>query len=370
MLALAAAAAFSGLDPATSRLYLLFAAGVVLATLSVLGGRRPDVVVHRQVGPQGTAGEPLPYRLRLRPRTPRVLEGISLRERLPRTIRVVQQEALSVGTLPEDGATISLDLLPSRRGVHHLEGPEVSSRWPFGLVRFGSRHPEPTRLVIHPRIHPIPRLDVPVDRRYQPGGIPLASATGDSCEFLGTREYREGDSLRTIHWKSWARHGSPVVIEYQEEYFSRLGVILDTFARPGDEERLEVAVSTAGSLIARIGGGEHVLDLFISGNTVYRTGRHLTDLSGIMEVLASVEPSREEPFTSVQARVLDSLEGLSMLLIVLLRLDPPREALLRRLRECGTRLKVFLVGGGGTGEWGEVDLPIQSEALGERLARL
>lgn len=365
-----AAAAFSGLDPATSRLYIVFSAGVILTALSLLAGHRPVVSVQRQVGPQGTAGEPLPYRIRLRPLSGRTLEGIAVRERLPRTIRVVQEEALAIGTLPADGATISLDLLPTRRGVHHLEGPVVSSHWPFGLLRFGYRHPLAARLVIHPRIHPIPRLDVPVDRRYQPGGIPLASAIGDSSEFLGTREYREGDSLRTIHWKSWARHGSPVVIEYQEEYFSRLGVILDTFARPGDEARLEAAVSAAGSLIARIGGGEHVLDLFISGNTVYRTGRHLTDFSGIMEVLASVEASPEEPFTAVQAQVLDSLEGLSMLLVVLLRLDPPREALLRRLQECGTRLRVFLIGGGGTGEWDEVDLPVAEEALAARLARL
>ena len=39
----------------------------------------------------------------------------------------------------------------------------------------------------------------------------------------------EGDPLRKIHWRSWARRGKPVVKEYQEEYFSRIALVLDTF---------------------------------------------------------------------------------------------------------------------------------------------
>ena len=74
-----------------------------------------------------------------------------------------------------------------------------------------------------------------------------------------------GIALRKIHWRSWARRGEPVVKEYQEEYFSRIALVLDTFLprrpRPRERERFE-----AGDLGARVahrplqpqrGGGRH-----------------------------------------------------------------------------------------------------------------
>ena len=41
-------------------------------------------------------------------------------------------------------------------------------------------------------------------------------AAGDAIEFVGIREYRQGDPIRSIHWRSWARRGEPIVKEYQD----------------------------------------------------------------------------------------------------------------------------------------------------------
>ena len=52
---------------------------------------------------------------------------------------------------------------------------------------------------------------VPSGRRYQPGGIAMASKLGDSFEFIGNREYRDGDNLRDMDWRATARLSRPIV---------------------------------------------------------------------------------------------------------------------------------------------------------------
>jgi len=96
------------------------------------------------------------------------------------------------------------------------------------MVSRGVELPEHTVLV-YPRFYSMHDFVVPLGRRYQPGGIPLSSNTGEAIEFIGTREYRAGDPAKNIHWRSWARRGEPVVKEYMEEYFCRIAIILDTF---------------------------------------------------------------------------------------------------------------------------------------------
>src|SRR5207237_287835 len=81
-----------------------------------------------------------------------------------------------------------------------------------------------------PPRHPVRRFTLAGARRFQKGGVSLASRVGESEEFVSLRDYRPGDPLRLIHWKSWARRGRPVVKEFQDEFFVRYGLVLDTFA--------------------------------------------------------------------------------------------------------------------------------------------
>ena len=129
-------------------------------------------------------------------------------------------------------ARVRLTFTPRRRGRFVLPGLGVARTDPFGLVRSKAVWLPEQVLLAYPRYYTLDELPLPMGRRYQPGGIPLASAVGDSLEFVGTREYREGDPLRKIHWRSWGRLGKPVVKEYQEEYFSRIALVLDTFLPP------------------------------------------------------------------------------------------------------------------------------------------
>lgn len=192
-------------------------------------------------------------------------------------------------------------------------------------------------------------LALPRGRRYQPGGIALASRLGDSTEFVGTREYRQGDPLRHIHWRSWARRGKPVVKEFAEEYFSRVALVLDTFLprrpRPEEIRAFEAAISTLASIADHMGRREDVVDIFLAGTKPHeiRMGRSLGTLDKVLEELACLEPSHGPAFEGVEPWVIDRLSRLTTVVAVVLDWDEARQTFLRRIRDLGVAVRIFVV---------------------------
>jgi uncharacterized protein (DUF58 family) len=249
---------------------------------------------------------------------------------------------------------------------------------PLGLF-CTARVRQPDRVaLVYPRFYEVDEFPVPVGRRHQPGGIPLASSVGDSIEFVGTREYRPGDPLRRIHWRSFARRGKPVVKEHQEEYFSRIALVLDTFLpkrpRPRERARFEAAISTLASVAEHFSRSEEVVDILAAGPDLYEvsTGRSLGYLDNVLDVLACLEPSPAPPFESIGPPLFERLERLTTVVAVMLEWDEAREAFLRRVRAMGVAVHVLLVHEGETrtpwasvsAELGEIErlTPAQVEA--------
>jgi uncharacterized protein (DUF58 family) len=177
----------------------------------------------------------------------------------------------------------------SRRGEHHLEPFTAAALTPLGLALGPAVASDGCRFLVVPKVARVVRLTMPIGRRHQPGGVPLASKTGESMELLGVRPYRAGDPVRHLHARSWARSGAPVVREYQEEYFSRVGVVLETGA--ADARQLEAAISLAAGVIAHLSRGEALIDLLVVGDRVHdlTIGRHLGFLEQALDLLACVE---------------------------------------------------------------------------------
>jgi uncharacterized protein (DUF58 family) len=95
-----------------------------------------------------------------------------------------------------------------RRGAWPLVGFEVTSDFPFGIVRKAVRFALPGRLLVLPDVlEPDPAL---VERalagsaREAGGGrVPVGAPSGD--EFIALRAYVPGDSPRTVAWRASAR---------------------------------------------------------------------------------------------------------------------------------------------------------------------
>src|SRR5262249_44033891 len=126
------------------------------------------------------------------------------------------------------------------------------------------------RFLVVPRPANVTRVSTATGTRHQPGGVALASKTGESMDLLGVRPYRAGDPVRDLHARSWARLGVPVVREYQQEYFTRLGVILDTDATAGKSAHLEDAIVLAAGVVRCLARGDALIDVLVVGAEVHR----------------------------------------------------------------------------------------------------
>lgn len=236
---------------------------------------------------------------------------------------------------PGAAATVPVRIVPERRGRLRLGSPLFLRPDPLGLRRARRTAGEPASLLVLPRRYQVDALALPGRRRHQPGGVALASSVGESQEFMSLREYRSGDPLRKIHWRSWAKAGRPIVKECQEEHFVRHALALDTSGAPGPV--FEEAVSVAASFAAGTAAPDSLLDLLFVGTRAYcfTSGRGLGGADGLLEVLAGVEPRPAKPFKELADSLLRRRGALSGSILVLLSFDDERRAFVRRLRASG-----------------------------------
>ncbi|MBI3268983.1 MAG: DUF58 domain-containing protein [Planctomycetes bacterium] len=268
---------------------------------------------------------------------------------LPRGMRCDPEEGAPLRDL-ERGArmTARLHLACEKRGAYRLSGLRVESDFPFGIVRAHRSFPAERSLLVYPRFVPIARLAIPTGRRYQPGGVALASVVGDSADYIGNREYRDGDNIRDIDWRATARLQKPIVREYREEYFLRVAVVLDTHlpkkaptARHADFERAVSLCASVGDFLAR---QEYIVDIFAAGPNLYHlmAGRSLGYLDQILDILACVEENPEEPFDAVEPELMENLSRISAVVCVFLDWNESRRAFVDRLKRHGVGLKVVV----------------------------
>ena len=173
----------------------------------------------------------------------------------------------------------------------------------------------------------------------------LAASVGDSEEFLALRDYRPGDPLQRVHWKSYARTGKPVVKEYQDEFFERHALVLDTGSTHGEDAAFEDAVALAASFVYTIDTQDCLLDLLFVGGEVkaYTAGRGQMRAEHMLEVLAAVAPSEPAAFSGLARAVLARRATLSSVIAVFVGWDEERARFVAALRAEGFEVRALLV---------------------------
>lgn len=273
-----------------------------------------------------------------------------LPHRLPPAVDAVPEEGVAAA-MPRRGTPrrIQVGLRCNRRGIYRLRGWRVESDFPLGLLRSGRVFAEERSLTVYPRFTPLGKLQLPAGRRYHPGGVALASNLGESLEFIGDREYREGDNVRDIDWRATARLNRPIVREYRDEYFMRVAVILDTHV-PGEKdpqagEAFERAVSVSAAVADFMARQDYLVDLFAAGPNLHHltAGRSLAYLDQILDILACVEAKKEEPFQTIEPALMEHLAKITTVICIFLDWNTARQNFVHRLIGQGAGVKVILV---------------------------
>jgi uncharacterized protein (DUF58 family) len=332
----------------------------------------------------GTVGQPLHYKIRLTNLTDKPQAGLVLMEniadprptyadwraillaeqRQSRSFRVSHQPIrfdFRVAAIPDvplpilsprQEAETQVSVTPARRGILRFTGSTLARSDPLGLLRSFIRLNQPQALLILPKRYALPPLAAPGAMKYQQGGVALASSIGQSDEFISLRDYRNGDPLRHIHWRSWAKTDKPVVKEFEDEFFVRHALVLDTFMEHPRSEIFEEAVSVAASFACTLQTQESLLDLLFVGPESYcfTAGRGVAHGDQMLEILASVKPCREHPFETLENLVLEHVTVVSGCACVLLAWDATRHQFVRKLRELAVPLRVFVIVPPGAGD--------------------
>jgi len=365
-------AALLGLDTNQTTTYQAFTFLAVLLLVSLLWvavpKRRHAITVQRRLPRFGTVGNPVRYTVTVRNDSARPQPGLTLLETLedPRptyaefvsrwdwfgfnswTKSVARRRPAIIGEqiVPDiparDAVDVPVEFTPSRRGRVHFTGVTLARADVFGLVRNHRRLPLPQSFVILPKRYRLPRIELPGTREYQPAGVALASAVGQSDEFVALRDYRPGDPMRHIHWSSVAKTDRLIVREHEDEFFVRHALILDTF---GDDENVfEEAVSVAASFVCTIQTQESLLDLLFVGASAYcfTAGRGVGHVDQMLEVLAGVE-QREGDFAALESLVLRHAARVSGCVCVFVKWDAARQRLVERLRALNIPARVCVV---------------------------
>jgi uncharacterized protein (DUF58 family) len=150
------------------------------------------------------------------------------------------------------------DYKPPLRGEYPQQNPRLSTAFPFGLWKAGRPVAVHARLLVWPRIVPLPELPFPQGHHWTAEPLP-APCSGQEEELLGTRPYRRGDSLRHIHWAQTARHEELIVCERQVHRAMSVRLLFDVgredhFGSGPDssfEWTLRIAASFCHLLLAR-----------------------------------------------------------------------------------------------------------------------
>jgi uncharacterized protein (DUF58 family) len=335
------AAAF-GFEVRATEAYILWSALVatILASLMVtrlfvLSGVRVAVEVPKRV----SIGEVMTFTVALHNEGAREHDAVrAFGPFLPWDGRWKSGTAELARLLPGETRRVEMRARFVERGEHHLDSFRAAALVPFGLALGPSRRTTGCRFLVVPKIANVTQVTTPLGTRHQPGGVALASKTGESMDLLGVRPYRPGDPVRDLHARSWARHGTPTVREYQQEYFSRVGVVLDTDRSAIDDpDRLEAAISLAAGVVYHLSRGEALIDLLVVGGVVHTLtlGRSLGSFEQALDLLACVSPGPAFDPEPLLAELAPHLRRLSCVVFVALAWDPKRAALVGRLRDSG-----------------------------------
>jgi len=241
---------------------------------------------------------------------------------------------------------VNIKLTPIRRGMLYFKHMSLLCPDPLGLLYSVHDYETHDSLLVLPPHFKIPELGLQQGRRYQPGGVSQAMSVGDSTEFMSLRAYRPGDPWQHIHWKSWARQGKPIVKEFQDEFFVRSALLLDTFIENTPEDQFEVAVALAISLLDRLSQQDSLLDLMFVGDQahVFTGGRSTTSMDAILEILACIHPCVDKSFDHLLPLLTSHAHLLSACVCVLLDWDQVRQDLVEQINAWKIPLRVFIIG--------------------------
>jgi uncharacterized protein (DUF58 family) len=187
-------------------------------------------------------------------------------------------------------AIVPAEVIPKRRGVHHLDRHQIITSFPFGFIKRAVERGRKDTLLIYPAIAQVDQKVIQMCRSAETSGAQMRPRRGGTDEFYGVKEYREGENPRWIYWRRSARTGTLVSKEMTHVSPPRMLLLVDTFLSERTLEahsNIERVIAMAASVASEaLNQGLPVGVLVWSGHWVHippnRGKRHRRDLLTVL----------------------------------------------------------------------------------------
>lgn len=182
----------------------------------------------------------------------RSLERLDIAERAARELSGSTPLRARVQRSPQ-ALTLSYPVFPERRGRWPVGPLEVQRRDFFGMAHWRGPLGEAMLVAVRPFV-----VALQITNRAASTDVDRAAvgARTPAADDSSLRDYRIGDDLRRVHWRSSARRGELVVRQDERSGRRPSSVLLDI---PLDDATAEWSISLAASIaLALVAAGHHV----------------------------------------------------------------------------------------------------------------
>jgi uncharacterized protein (DUF58 family) len=249
--------------------------------------------VERVVPPSAQVGDLVTVQITLWSEKPIRRPLVAVADALPAGLPVSDRSpSLPIAPSFDEPVRTQYRFRPLKRGRFRWSGLMVEGTDVLGLVTRGKEYPTaPTEMIVLPR--PIPcSIELPTAGGWGVSEAESGQTRGAGIEPRGIREYRAGDPLRHVHWRSTARTGKVVVKEFEAGSQATVALLIDRQkghdVGKGAETSLEIMVGHAAFLI----------------ETLLR--------QGVRVLLPQIDP--ESPnHANVQERTVEAMRALALL---------------------------------------------------------
>ncbi|HZY77719.1 MAG TPA: DUF58 domain-containing protein [Jatrophihabitantaceae bacterium] len=323
----------------------VLALAVPLLSAVVVHRSRVLIANRRRVEPEhASSGDDVLVHLTITNRSRLGSGALMLEDQLPSSLPGKARFVLD-SLASRESRTVTYRLNNLSRGRYRTGPLQVRLTDPFHLIDLRRGFTATTDFVVRPVVDVLPALSPPLahDLGDNAGSHSIGTHGADDAS---TREYRTGDPLRKIHWRSTARMGALMVRQEERPWQGRATVVLDlresahvsrlaSDGAPDRDERdrssLEWAISAAASIGSHLLAAGRAVELISDVDAVRPLASHST--LAFVEHLAGVHGSRNASLAPARA-VLASTARESALIAVLGDVDPIS---LQVLAECHPR---------------------------------
>ncbi len=251
---------------------------------------------------------PTGVRLRLTAKGRIPLGGLTLEDGVPHALGARPRFELERPPHPT-GTRLEYEVRPRLRGVHRIGPLRTRITDPFGLTEFERELAGSSRLVAVPRVVPLHGFPAGSGLGVgEEGARRMRAGHGEDDTMV--REYRHGDDMRRVHWKSTARRNELMVRVEERPRHGGVTVLVDHRAAAhrgtGTASSVETAISAAASICLHLHHHGQQVRLVAAGGKVLAGGSDAAgtphggghDDTVVLDALAALQPSSRRDLVS------------------------------------------------------------------------